>query len=148
MLEGRLALFVVNGNFLSALDERETFVAIVSSTVEIILISLSIGRFGVNDVYGVVNRRGSLTAFVRFTTFETVAVVGVATVKALLECTTVDKVKLNRGVFGKTDWIDDAGKGLFMRTIANPGKVEVVVAFIRCAEDGACADLVVTISSA
>jgi len=55
-------------------------------------------------------------------------------------------VELNRDVFGKTDWIDDAGKGVFMRPNANASEDEIVVAFIRRAEDGAYADLVLVIS--
>ena len=84
--------------------------------------------------------RGSLTEFVRLSSLEPGAVVGITTVTTLLGWSNVDKVKLNRDVFGKTDWIDDAGKGVFLCSVATAGKVEMVVAFIRCAEDGVYAE--------
>ena len=72
---------------------------------------------------GAVNRsRGSSTAFVRFSSLKPDAVVRITVVTTLLECS----------VLGKTDWIDDVVKDVFMRPVVNLGKVEMVVTFIRC----------------
>lgn len=124
--------------FLSAFDEGASFAFVVPFEREDnFSILLIVGEFGVYDICGAVSGiRSFLTLFVSCARLVDGVGMSIPAFTPVITLDDVDKVIDDRGVFVKTDWLDDDAKDVPMRPVANLGKVVMDLTLIPSAEDG------------